>query len=291
VLSPQGQLLVMKNPRGSGYNIYSPRTMKTAPVLSAFRTQRDAKEFAEALEGAGVPWNTEGNLAEWRRPDGAGAVEVAAGLRAKSRTLDPNDMWKTFAAQAKIDRSVPERLREPLLQGQYRRDGLGVAVLVRIDPQPRDEIVGILQGGEPDTDLATAARLREYGLDHGDFEAQRFALAAAKRLEADYRRRVPQPLDSVRDRFQKDFDRIQYSSRELARIDQILAEADATGNLAGAAAKLRALAAELRGEARNTFGSYGIGLVADVAGSLADALEHRAATREGLALAASAHTV
>lgn len=271
LLSPSGQLLVMKG--RSGYDIVVPRVMRNAPVLSGFRTQKEARAFAEAVEGAGIPWNTGIDLAEWRRADGAGVGEVVGMLRAQTPGLDRSGTWNMLAVKAKVDRSVPERLREPLLQGQYRGDGLGAMSLVGLDPQHRDEIIEMLRAGsDPDRDLATAARLREYGLtearDNG-YEARRFALSAARRLENDYRQRVPQPLDGVRSRFQRDFDRIRYSV-DLPRIEQILAEGDATGDFAAASAKLRAIVDEVRDKQRNPYGSRE---AADVASSLADVLD------------------
>jgi N12 class adenine-specific DNA methylase/predicted ABC-type ATPase len=286
VLSPRGQLLVMKNQRGSGYNIYSPRTMRGGGVLSGFRTQKQAKEFAARLEDLDIPWNTKGNLAEWRAPDGATAAEVVATLRGQDRDMDQTREWKEFAAKSKINRLVPDRLHQALLTGQYRGDNLGVMSLVWMEPQHRDEIIGMLQGAAgPDDDLATAVRLRDYGLAHDDHRAQQFALAAAKRLGDDYRQRVPQPLDPVRARFQRDFEQVRNYATQLARIDQILAEGDATGDLAVAAAKLRAFAAELGDKQRNPYGSYGLGRVADVAGGLADALEQLASQRTLVAAA------
>lgn len=281
VLSPGGQLLVMKNPRGSGYRISSPRTMRTAAVLDDFRTQRDAREFAARLEATGVPWNTGVDLAEWRTPDGVGAAELIATLRVEAG-LDRGGEWKTFAAQAKVKRTVPERLQDPLLKGQYRSDDLGMGALLQVDPPQRDEIVDILQGIEPDNDLATAARLREYGLDgqRGGYSGQRFALAAASRIEADYRRRNPQPLDRVRERFANDFSRMRWQPSEMAQIEQILAEGDASGDFAAAAVKLRSFADELRDKERYPHSSYGVGLVAEVAGNLANVLASLTSAQE-----------
>lgn len=287
VLSPRGQLLVMKNPQGSGYTIFAPRSMRTGGVLSGFRTQRQAKEFAEQLEATGIPWNAEGSLADWRRPDGAGAVELIAELRGQSRELDATGQWKDAAARARITRSVPERLRLSLLEGQYRRDGLGLTSLARLDPQHQNEIVAILQGAGPDEDLSAVARLRQYGLDHDSYDARRFALAAARRLEADYRAMQPQPLDRVRRRHQTQFDRISYNDVEVGRIEQILADTDATGHFTDGAERLQALVTEIESRPGYRYQSYGDGLVADVARSLAEELRAAVGSRGDLALAAS----
>ncbi|HCT77812.1 MAG TPA: hypothetical protein DGT23_14720, partial [Micromonosporaceae bacterium] len=274
VLSPRGQLVVHKDPRG-GYRISIPRTMETSKALADLQTQTAAKKLAEILENSGIPWNTGTDLTKWRAPDGADAAEVIFRLRGEHRELDKNSVWKDAAKRAEVKRRTPERLWGPLLEGQYRSDGLGLGSLARLDPEHREAILAILQSGQdPDSDLATAARLREYGLADGrSYESQLFALGAAARLEQDYRQRVPQPLDRVRKQFEKDFDRLRNSPREKAQIDQILAGADASGDLMTAAAKLRALADEL---GKDRYGSYGRQTVIDVAGSLADVLTRRA---------------
>lgn len=277
VLSPRGQLLVMKG--ASGYDIIAPRTMRSAHVLSGFRTQRQAKAFAEVLEGLDVPWNSAANLAEWRRSDGAGLGEVVAELRARTPELDKNGTWRDLAARSRVRRTVPEKLREPLLGGsRYRHDGLGESVLARMNPQGRDEVISILQDIEADNDLTVAARLRQYGLGHDgeerhDFEATRFALAAARRLEQDYRERVPQPLDPIRKSFQANFGQMKYRETEMAQIDEILSNADMTGDLAAAAIQLRALADELGDKTRNPYGIYGLGETINTVNGLADALD------------------
>lgn len=275
VLSPGGQLVVQKG-SGGGYDVTIPRVMISLRPMTELRTQKDAKRFAEILESSGIPWNTGIDFKTWVAPDGASAPELVARLRGEHRDLDPKGVWKTAAVKAEITRRTPERLREPLLAGQYRSDNLGVGSFARLEPQQREEVLAILQGSsDPDADPATVKRLREYGLAEGrPYEAWRFAFSAALRIERDYHQRVPQPLDPVRKRFQNDFNRIQYNLREATQIHQILADADADGNLRGAARRLRTLADELEAD---RYGSYSSRTVTDVAKSLADVLEHRAA--------------
>lgn len=270
-LSPGGHLVVMKDGDG-GWQITIPRTMSTSKPLAGLRTKTEALEFAAALEGAGIPWNTGVNLKEWRAPDGATAGEVVARLRSQSKKLDPRGAWKEIAAQAEVKRRMPERFREQLLGGTNRYDGLGAGAFTRLKPEDREALLGMLAGTDPNSDLAIARRLRAYGLAPNNYDASRVALAAADRLERDAREANPQPLDSTRERYQKQFAEMEYKATERARIHQILSEADATGDYTAAAAALRALAEELRAERY----AYGNDKVISTAFDLARELEHRA---------------
>lgn len=276
-LSPGGHLVVQRGT--SGWQITIPRTMRTARSLDGFKTKKDALAFATALEGTGVPWNTEDGLKTWHRADGAGAAEIIARLRGEH---DPKGGWTDAADQAEVRRRTPKRLREALLSGSYRRDGLGAGAFVRVNREDRLTILGMLADDNPDHDLATAARLREYGLaGNRSYDAVRVALGAADRLEQDYRAQHPQPLDRIRERLQPQMERIQRDS-DRARINQILAAADASGDLALAVSQLRALIVEIR--ENNRYG-YGINASIDAAGEFANLLERRVAVLEQQAAA------
>ena len=273
VMSPRGQLVVQKGP-GSGYLLTIPRTMQTMPAMRDLRTQADAKAFAAALDNSAIPWNTGADLAAWRAPDGADVAEVVARLRGEHPAWDKNGTWKEYAQRAQIQRSVPKRLHKQLLEGQYRHDGLGLANFARIEPKDRDAILAILRTSGRDGDLAAAARLRDLGMaqDHS-YTVQNFVFAAADRLAADYRREHPQPLDDVRKQFQKDFERLDPQNRDTARIEQILADADADANLAAASVKLRTMADELTAD---RYPSYYRRLSIALARLLADVLDQHA---------------
>jgi hypothetical protein len=271
VLTPRGQLLVMKDPRG-GYMITIPRSMRTLKAISDMRTQRDAKKLAELLEASGIPWNTSTDLNLWRAPDGRSAAEVAARLRSEHKDLDKNGTWAQAADRMEAKRLMPQRLHEPLLEGQYRHDGLGMSNFLQIPRGHREEILAILRGSDPDSDLQTAARLREYVLDSTDHYTGHFAVGAAQRIEQDYRQRHPQPLDPIRKRLETKFDRIEYKWRERARIDRMLADADRSGDFAGAATELRKLIDDFDAD---RYG-YGNQSVIDLAGDLAAALDELA---------------
>lgn len=269
-LSPGGHLVVQRGT--SGWQITIPRTMNTTRSLTDFKTKKDALAFTEALERSGIPWNGDGALKDWHRSDGAGVGEIIARLRGEH---DSSGGWTEVADRAEVRRRTPERFREALLDGSYRRDGLGASAFVRLKPKDRDTILGMLADDDPSHDLATAAGLRAAGLTDNwasSYDAARVALAAADRLEQDYRAQHPQPLDRIRERLRERMERIN-RDQHRGRINQILAEADASGELLVAAAKLRALAAEIRENDK-----YGWGSTAsiDAATEFAGLLEHRA---------------
>ena len=269
-LTPGGQLLVVKG-SGRGWNIVVPRRMMIA--MSGFRTQKEARQLAEAMERElRIPWNEDVDLREWRAPDGATASELVAELRARVGP-DPDGYYKMVAADARVRRRVPQRLHDALLAGGYRSDGLGLSNFRLVPDEAQERILSILEDLDDTNDLQVAARLREFGMDQDDYRAQSWALAAASQVEFQYRQRVPQRLDGIRRRFAFDFAQVRSRSREVARIEEILAEADQSRDLDTAAVRLRDLAQELRNEAEATYGPMFMSRVATLAGNLADALE------------------
>ncbi len=290
-LTPRGQLLVVKDEYGKAFDIKIPRTMKSYKPMLDFRTQRDAKAFADALEDSGIPWNTGVDLNTWQAPGGASAEEVINRIRGERFGGQPTyfsdrNQWLKAADALEARRLIPERFRDTLLS-EDRYGELGVNNFARLDREHRELILGVLRGA-PENDLQAAVKLREFGLskDEGKyFSLQRFVLAAALKLEADYRSagHAPLPLDDLRKGFGRLMRDVESYPIKRARIEQILTQADMSGDLDTAVNSLRALAAEMRNSGGDRYSAWQDGQLADAASSLADYIEQRfrvAALRE-----------
>lgn len=281
-LTPRGQLLVMKDEYGKAFDVKAPRTMKSYKPMLDFKTQREAVAFAEALEESGIPWNTGVDLDTWQAPGGASAEEVINRIRGERfggqpKFLSDRNEWIREADRLEARRLVPERFRDTLLADLRYRDDLGVDSFTRLDREHRELILGILRGA-PENDLEAALKLREFGLSKDEsqyYSLQRFLLEAALKLEGDYRRDNPQPLDEFRKRFQAEFAMGGYPQKR-ARIEQVLSQGDLSGDLGVTVDQLRALAADFRNA--DGYDRYTNTKFADIASALADQIEQHIRT-------------